>query len=342
MAASGRVPGIVDVARLAEVSVGTVSNVLNNPAKVSPQTFQRVTVAIDKLGFVRNANARNLAQGSSSAIGLSLIDISNTLFVDIARGAQKAASEANMNLLLANADNHFELQNKNLEFFEGARVDGILLTPMQDSRASIERVRRHGRPVVVMNYTSDEKDICTVLVDNEQVGYLAARHQIETGRTRIAFVGGHDDLQPVHLRRHGVRRAVAEERGVTLEEISTTDLNRESGNRIAKHLAARAVSNRPDAVIAVTDLLAAGMIDELSGQRISVPWDVAVMGCDDNAAALGGSIPLSTVGLRGYDMGLESTKLLIEEIRTGNSHRHRTVTLPPVLIARESTLGRKR
>ncbi|MFF1572543.1 LacI family DNA-binding transcriptional regulator [Leifsonia sp. NPDC058292] len=338
----GRVPGITDVARLAAVSVGTVSNVLNNPRKVAPHTLTRVVDAIETLGFVRNTNARNLAQGTSQAIGLSLIDISNTLFVDIARGAQEAAAEAGLNLLLANADNDFETQNKNLAFLDGARVDGMLLAPMQDSQASIERVRRRGRPVVVINYVSDVQDACTVLVDNELVGYLAARHLLDLGRTRIAFVGGSDDLQPVHLRRAGARRAIEEEAGrISLEELSTSDLNEAGGRKAGITLAERPPDTRPDGVIAVTDLVGAGAIEELYRRGIAVPGDIAVMGCDYNSGAWGGSVPLTTVSMRGYDIGRESARLLIEEITSPPAaHIHRTVMLQPDLIERESTVGR--
>ena len=123
------------------------------------------------------------------------------MFVDVARGAQVAAREAGMNMLLANADNDGEQQDESLDFFDGTRVAGVLLAPMHDSRAGIERLRRHGRPVVVLNYDAEPHDGCSVLIDNEQAGYLAARHMIDLGRTRLAFVGGRDNLQPVHLRR---------------------------------------------------------------------------------------------------------------------------------------------
>ena len=84
-----------------------------------------------------------------------------------------------------------------------------MLAPMQNSRPAIDRLRRHGRPVVVLNYASGSRDVCTVLVDNE-VGHLAARHLIEQGRTSIAFVAGMDELQPLALQRRGVKQAVAE------------------------------------------------------------------------------------------------------------------------------------
>jgi LacI family transcriptional regulator len=336
---------MADVAAHAGVSLGTVSNVLNHPHKVSESTILKVRAAIDALGFVRDSNASSLAAGGSSKnIGLVVIDISNTLFVDVARGAQAAASAVDMHLMLANSDNDPALQDANVEFFDSARVAGILLAPASDCTDSIRTVRAHNRPVVLLNYDPQPRDCCSVLVDNEHVGYLAARHLIDEGRTRLAFVGGRDDLQPVHLRRTGVRRAVAETGGrVTLEEIATPDLNPPSGIEAGERLAARALQDRPDGVIGVTDLLGMAVIEVFTRHGIVVPDAAAVMGCDFNSAAWGGAIPLTSVRMRGFDMGLESVRLLIDEITTpAEEHGHRTIMLEPVLEIRESTVGRDR
>lgn len=337
-----RVPSINDVAARAGVSIATVSNVLNHPAKVSPDTIQRVNDAIAELGFARNSAARQLAAGQSKTVGLVIVDISNSLFVDIARGAQRSAVEVGFNVLVANSDNDFERQNADLAFFDEARVAGILLAPMQDSTQGIERARRHGRPVVVLNYDAQPHDCCAVLVDNEKAGYIAAKHMIDIGRTRLAFVGGRDYLQPVHRRRMGVQRAVAETRGrVRLEEIETADLTPASGSSVGGELSARTAVERPDGIIAVTDLLGMAIVQELSSAGISVPTDVAVMGCDHNSAAWGGTIPLTSVQMRGLEMGAEGFRLLLQEVASNSGdHVHEIVMLEPALVVRESTIGR--
>lgn len=338
-----RSPSIADVAAAAGVALGTVSNVLNHPHKVAAGTRERVQQAIEELGFVRNASARELAAGRSMTLGLVVIDISNSLFVDIARGAQRAAGVEGLNLMIANSDNSFERQRADLDFFNEARVAGVLLAPAQDSSADVARLRRHGRPVVLLNYDSGVDDSCRVLIDNERVGYLAARHLIDLGRTRLAFVGGRDFLQPVYLRRNGVRRAVAEEGGrVTLEELPTETLEPPGGTAAGEEFAHRPRDSRPDGVIAVTDLLGMAIIQVFNARGISVPGDVAVMGCDYNSAAWGGTIPLTSVRMRGLEMGQEGVRLLTEELRSDLSeHRHVTVLLEPDLVIRESTVGRE-
>lgn len=333
---------MTDVARHAGVALGTVSNVLNHPQKVAPATLARVQAAIEELGFVRNTNARQLAAGSSRSIGLVVIDISNSLFVDVARGAQRSASTLGMNVLVANSDNQAEQQRADLDFFDEARVAGVLLAPMEDARDDVARLRSHGRQVVLVNFDSGLGDACQVLVDNEEVGYLAARHLIDLGRTRLAFVGGRDYLQPVRLRREGVRRAVGEEGGrVSLIELPTENLNPPGGLDAGAALADMPEDARPDGVIAVTDLLGMAIIQVFNARGISVPADVAVMGCDHNSAAWGGMIPLTSVQMQGLAMGHEAVRLLLDEIADDPAaHVHRTTMLRPELVVRESTAGR--
>ena len=108
------------------------SNVLNNPDKVTERTRLKVEAAIAELGFVRNSAARALAARRTDTVGLILIDIGNSLFVDIARGAESAASQAQLRLLLANSDSTRTKQDNYLELFDQARVAGVLLTPLEE------------------------------------------------------------------------------------------------------------------------------------------------------------------------------------------------------------------
>jgi LacI family transcriptional regulator len=201
-------PTIEDVAALAGVSTGTASNVLNHPHKVAPATVAKVERVIAELGFSRNSIASALASGDTRTLGLVVVNFRNSLFVDIASGAQRGARARGFALQLASADGDADQQEAHLDLFDSARVSGLMLAPMQNSRPAIDRLRRHGRPVVVLNYDSGSNDVCTVLVDNEQAGYLAARHLIGLGRTSITFIAGRYEFQPVAApgntaRRHG-------------------------------------------------------------------------------------------------------------------------------------------
>ncbi|MDH2443145.1 LacI family DNA-binding transcriptional regulator [Amnibacterium sp. CER49] len=337
----GGTPTLQDVAARAGVSIGTVSNVLNHPEKVTTSTRSRVAAAIAELGFSRNTMASALASGRTSTFGAVVPTFRNSLFVDLASGAQRAAKERGFRLQLASADSDILLQDEHVEFLTGARVTGLLLAPMQESRVEIEQVRRRGVPVVLLNYVSAEHDVCTVLIDNEQVGYLAATHLIELGRRRILWVGGRYDYQPTTLRRRGVLRAVAEHPDVRLEQLEVEDIEAGGGAVAGRYVADSPAGRRPDAVLAVTDMLGMGTISTLIAAGLGVPGDVAVLGCDHNSAAWGGAIPLTSVSMQGEEMGEEGVRLLLEELaHEGDAHAHRTVVLQPHVVARESTIGR--
>jgi len=334
-------PSMSDVARLAGVALGTVSNVLNNPEKVSTDTLARVQSAIDELGFVRNRAARSLAAGTSSTIGFVLVDLSNSFFVDMARGAEEVAEEEGMSLLLANSDVLEAKQKRYLNLFDEERVAGILLAPIPGHPDGLQRVRGHGRDVVLLNDSTDAKDICSVVVNNVHGGYLAARHLIELGRRRILFAGGDDSLVPVRDRRIGVERAIAETNGaVSLDVIVTDEVQAKHGREVGSVVLSRAAADRPDGIVAAADLLALGILQSLAGSDIRVPEDIAIIGHDNNRAAWDGVIPLSTISQPGHDVGASAAALLIEEIRQPARHVHKKVILEPSLIARESTLGR--
>jgi LacI family transcriptional regulator len=332
-------PSMNDVARLAGVSLGTVSHVLNKPEIVSPKTIARVAAAIDELGFVRNDAARSLAAGRSNTVGLILTDVGNSLFVDIARGAEKAASSAGRSLLLANSDVTFEKQESYLDIFDEARVAGIILAPLDAGLDGVDRVRRHGRNIVLVNYAGDRTDCCSVVVDEEHGGYLAAMHLMDIGRTRLLFAGGPQDLHAVTARREGALRAVRERGGgVTLGIIMSRNLKSASGRSIARRLIDD--GPLPDGILAPADQLAAGLIHELTDAGITVPTDIAVIGYDNNQFASEAAIPMSTVSQPGHEMGEAALHLLIDEIDNSRTHEHRRITLEPSLIIRRSTVAR--
>lgn len=335
-----RRPKIRDVAEHAGVSVGTVSHVLNHPDKVSATTIARVRASIEALGFVRDANASSLAAGGSRSIGLVVIDLGNSMFVDVALGAQEMATDAGLNLLLAASQDDFALQGRNVDFFDEARVAGLLLAPMQDSSGQTSRLLARGRPVILVNYDPGDDDVCSVIVDNEQVGYLAGRHMIERGCQRLMFVHGDLAMQPVRHRLDGFRRAVREGAGrVRIEEVQTPDFTAASGRVVAERVVARGPATRPDGVVAVTDLLAAGFIGRMAESGVRVPDDMAVMGCDDNSSAPRGEVTLTTVAMGGVELGRAAMRLLMEEMVGDRSHVHQRVVVEPHLIAGGSTAG---
>ena len=328
-------PRIQDVARRAGMAIGTVSNVLNNPDLVSEQTRVKVETAIAELGFVRNSAARALAARRTDTVGLVLIDIGNSLFVDVARGAESAAGRAQLKLLLANSDSTRTKQDSYLELFDQARVAGVLLTPLEEPLDVAHAVLGHGRPVVLVIATAADPLTCSVMVNEELGGYLAASHLLRRGARRLVFIAGFPELRLIRRRLAGVERAVAEA-GASLEVVEAPNLAIATGREVARQVLS---SQSVDGVVCPSDLLAVGVIQAATDFGIRVPDELLVVGYDDNHFASESSIPVSTVSLPGYRMGELAIELLLDEIRQGSSHVHRTVMLDPHLIPRRSTSG---
>lgn len=348
MSTVAREPGIprraatmADVARLAGVSQGTVSHALNHPDRLTPDMLRRVQDAIDELGFVRNSAARSLAVGTSRSVGFVLVDLSNSLFVDMARGAEAAAAEQGMFLTIANSDIQAGKQATYLDLFHQERVAGVLLSPVEDSMRGVDRVRAQGLDVVVVDAPAPD-GFCSVQTNNRSAGYMAARHLLEQGRRRLVFVGGPRTLRAIADRMTGAELAVAEVPGATLEHLPTQQLRAEHGRAAGEALAERPENTMPDGIVAAADLLAMGVQQTLlTRTALRIPQDVALVACDDNRSAYDTVVPISTVTLPGYAMGRAAMELLLEELRDPDGHEHHGVVIEPGLVVRESTVGRR-
>ncbi|MDP9027790.1 MAG: LacI family transcriptional regulator [Actinomycetota bacterium] len=344
------VPTMVTVAREAGVSVATVSNALNNPDRVASDTLTRVREVIDRLGFIRNNAARSLVTRRSDGLGLVVPDLENSLFVDMARGAQTSGRELGLNLLVANSGfsldsmredpEHPDQQDQYLDYFAEARVRGLLLSPMRDPRSGMGRIREHIVPIVVLNWDDPEPDWCTVVMDNEQVGRLAIEHLVSTGIRRVYFLCPQAPLQPLVDRRRGAFAAAAA-LGVTVIEVATDDLWSLDGRVAAGPIIdAWTAADGQIALLGVTDAVALGTLEALrSRPHIRVPTDIAVMGMDDNHHADHSDwITLTSFDFPGFQMGEQAIRMLADELAAPvGTHVHQRIVLPAEVHPRAST-----
>lgn len=327
-----------DVAREAGVSVGTVSNVLNRPEIVSPATVERVTLAIERLGFVRNDAARQLRAGRSHTIGLVVLDTRNPFFTDLAHGAQNRALTEGYTVLLGGSDESSDRESTLLDLFEEQRVAGVLISPVRTDLSRLWRLRESGTPVVLVDRGSSDHSFSSVSVDDVKGGSAAAQHLVDIGRRRIAFIGGPLDIEQVSQRLEGAQSVIARYADAALTVYPTEALTVLEGRRIAEQIAALPASKRPDAIFAANDLLAMGVIQALvmSGS-LRVPEDIALVGYDDIDFASAAVVPITSVRQPSSEIGATAVELLLRET-TGASEREQIV-FQPELIARASTLG---
>jgi LacI family transcriptional regulator len=336
------VVNIREVASHAGVSAGTVSNVLNRPEIVAPSTRARVREAIAELGFVPNGTARQLRRGRGRVLGLVVLDMSNPFFTDVARGVDGAAGAAGMAVIFCNSASDPAREASYLDLLEEQRVQGVLIAPMGDPSERLLRLRERGILVVLLDRLAQRPDLCSVSVDDLLGGELALRHLIEAGHRRIAFVGGPPELVQVRDRFQGALRA-ARAAGLAedcLTPVDTTSIDitaAAAGRDAAGRVLGMPRARRPTAVFCANDMLALGVLQGLTQQRVRVPDDIAIVGYDDIEFAAAAAVPLSSVRQPRQRLGRAAAELLLDEADHPERHEHRQMVLTPELVVRESS-----
>ncbi len=334
---------IKKVAEHAGVSVGTVSNVLNKPDVVATATRERVQAAIAELGFIRNESARQLRAGRSRTIGLVVLDVANPFFTDVAHGAEAVAEENGSLITLCNSADDPEREARHLNHLEEQRAQGVLITPVDADNGRVQRLIERGIPTVLVDRRSTRGSCCSVAVDDVNGGRLAGAHLLEQGHQRICFVGGPFSIRQVSDRYDGINGALSEHGGedVQLQVIEKPTLTVASGRSAGVEIADTTADLRPTAVFCANDLMALGLLQEMTMRGLRVPDDIAIIGYDDIEFAAAAAVPLSSVRQPREQLGRSATELLLEEINEPDTHRHRQVVFEPELIVRESTAARR-
>ncbi|HWG25613.1 LacI family DNA-binding transcriptional regulator [Actinospica sp.] len=339
-----RTVGIKDVAREAGVSVGTVSNVINRPDTVARATRERVQEVVRHLGYVRSESARQLRAGASRIVGLLVLDMGNPFFVDVARGAERAARAAGLGVMVCNSASSPDEEAEYLSMFVEQRVRGVLVTPADPTGRDLDLLRRHGIPYVVVDAIVDDTEdgggSCSVSVDDVAGGEMAVAHLLAQGHRSIAFVSGVGHGRPqIRDRWKGACRAVALA-GLAPETV------REILPDVAASIGADAVArlldlpDRPTAVFCANDMLALGVLQALFAAGIKVPEEIALVGYDDIQFAAAAAVPLTSVRQPAAEMGRIAAEMLVRESAADHDvegHAHRHVVLQPELVARASS-----
>lgn len=328
-----------EVASLAQVSIGTVSNVLNNPDRVLPATRERVERAIAELGWVPNKQAQQLRAGRGNTIGLAVMDVTNPFFADVLRGAQATLAAEGYSATIGDADNDLERQTTILRGFLEQRVRGVILGPIGIAPEEVDELTRSGIATVLVDRFAEGVGCCTVGVDDVAGGRIAVEHLVAQGHRAAAFVGGPSSLDQIRDRRDGAQQA-ALAGGATLLVISVNQLDFAAGRRAADELALLDADERPTGVFCANDLVAIGLLQGVMAQGLRVPDDIAIVGYDDIDFAAAAAVPLSSVAQPRRDLGATAAALLLAEIDHDDPldpHAHQSIRFTPTLVVRDSS-----
>lgn len=329
---------IADVARLAGVSIATVSRVLSPgsaPHPVNPATAERVRRAAAELDFVPSALARGLASSRSGLLGFVVPDLADPHYPQVAGGAEEAARAAGLSVIVCNTLGDTSRLLEYLQLLRARRVDAVIVSGGGSlGAAELDALERSGRPVVLIGRPTTSGCVLPyVAVDNEAAGRDVARHLVlEAGRRKLVHLAG-PSRQTTMLDRAKGFQAEAAHLGVPCA-LAETDGSPDDGARVTASLLARAGGSQPDALFAATDRLAIAALGAAHDARIAVPRDLAVMGFDDLPLAPYLRPSLSSVTQPGPKLGEAAVRLALT---AASGSRVEPVLLPARIVPRGTT-----
>jgi LacI family transcriptional regulator len=328
---------IEDVAKLANVSISTVSRVINRRQLVNEATCQRVEAAIRQLRYRPNVFARGLMIRKSGIVGLVLPDLHGEFYSEIIRGANLQARETNHNLLLSSALPSDDAQSWLSAIGQRAMIDGLAIMISDTMAAGIaQTLSELNMPIVVLDDEIDGVQHDAVTIDQREGALAVMRHVVEVcGAKRVFFVGGLETNIDTQAR-YKAYRDTLRKAGLKFNkaDVYHLDYTYESAYRLAMDNV-RAWAGAKHCVFAANDEMAAGIIAGANAMKVSVPDDLGIVGFDDTRVAQMTKPLLTTVRVPMSSMGAKAIDLLCQRIADPDRPPAK-VSLPARLVVRES------
>ncbi|MFC4388194.1 catabolite control protein A [Gracilibacillus marinus] len=326
---------IYDVAREANVSMATVSRVVNGNPNVKPATRKKVLATIERLGYRPNAVARGLASKKTTTVGVIIPDISSIFFSELARGIDDIATMYKYNIILSNSDQNKEKELRLINTMFEKQVDGLIYMGATISEEHVQQLKTSPVPVALAATIDGSDTIPSVNIDYEQAAYEATKYLIENGTEHPIYVTGVEDSVVYERKLNGYKKAL-EESNVTFNENYKieVDFSYEAGLDAASKIVE--MEDYPKAIFAATDEIALGIIHGLQDKGMNVPEDVEVFGFDNTRLATMVRPTLTTVVQPMYDIGAVAMRLLTKFMNK-ETVEEKNVVLPHQIVKRNST-----
>lgn len=327
---------IYDVAREANVSMATVSRVVNGNPNVKPATRKKVLEVIDRLGYRPNAVARGLASKKTTTVGVIIPDISNIFYAELARGIEDIATMYKYNIILSNSDQNTEKELHLLNTMLGKQVDGILFLGGHISEEHVQEFERSPVPIVLAGAVEETNKVPSVNIDYKAASFDAVSELLEKGHKRIGFVSGpfHDTIN-MKFKLEGYREALAKagveySDDLVVEGEYTYDSGLEAWQKFSE------LPDKPTAIFVGNDETALGVVHGAQDQNVSIPEEVEIISFDNTRLALMVRPQLTSVVQPLYDIGAVAMRLLTKYMNK-ETVEESTVVLPHRLEYRNST-----
>lgn len=330
---------IADIAKELGIAPATVSRALSDHPEISASTKKKVKSAAKRLDYRPNKMASSLRSGKTKIIGVLIPTAEHLFFGSVIHGISNIASEHGYDVLIYQSNESEEFEKKGIDTFIGARVDGILVSISKNTVdfSHFKSVKDKNIPIAFFDRSNDDLGISSVCTDDFMGGFMATKSLMDSGYKRIAHISG-----PLHIKAFAERvrgyKSALNEIGIPINEklIYKGDISIDAGREGVKYFLG--LENKPDAIFAVEDFTALGVLKELKGLSINVPAQFGVIGfCND---LFGEHITpsLSTVDQKTVQMGEEAFKLIYELIQNSEDKiNNQKRILSPTLLIRDSS-----
>lgn len=326
---------IKDVAKRANVSIATVSRVINGLGGVRPQTEKRILNAIEELNYSPNNLARSMVRRRTQTIGVIVPDIANPFFPEVIKGIEMRAREHGFTTILSNTNESVEEEFRILNALRERRVDGLIVTTANEHTSPLLEMSSEEIPVVLLDRYMEGCSYDGVLIDNVTGSYSAVRHLIDEGHHRIGLIAGPSDVTPGRERTKGYEKALRDY-GIQIEKdyMMEGDFREESGYRCGARLLS--MNQPPTAIFSSNNLMTLGLMKCIRDKGIKLGKEITVVGFDDLDIASFIEPPLTVVSRPMRKMGEIAAELLIERIEGIEIEQPRKIVLVPQLLVRQS------
>ena len=334
-----------DIAKQAGVSVASVSYVINGKKQLSQETTKRIVDAINESNYSPHTLAKSLRLGKTLTIGVIVEDIRGLPIANIVNGVEEHLESNGYQMILNDLhmleklynqydqiEEFKEYINDRVQLLLRTHVDGIVYVGLHDRH--IDSIIKQIDTPFVYAYSHGTRKDHYVTYNNFDSAINATNYLINHGHREIAVIAGHPNSFPTHERMKGFVSAI-EKAGLQLREeyVCYGDWEYDSGYHLTKKLLS--LSNRPTAIFAMNDLMAAGSLNSAQESGLKIPQDLSIIGFDNREIARYLPVPLTTIQLPNTEIGHESAKMLLS-LAEGRPVKHNCIILPCSLIERSS------
>ncbi len=326
---------IKEVAKEAEVSIATVSHVINETRYVSPELTDRVERAMEKLGYKPNAVARSLKTEKTQTIGLIVSDISNPFFSSLLRGAEDHSMENDHSLIVCNTDETLAKEQLYVDILMQKSVDGLIIAPTGKSDENLKRLVHNNISFVFVDRRIEDIDSDAVLSENKEGAYRATKHLLELGHRRIGLILGLQSVQTSGERFAGYKAAITEY-GIDVDENIVKRGNSKVKGSVEAVEAILSMSDKPTAIFSTNNLMTIGAMRGIKNMGYRCPEDISLVGFDDYEWSSTFAPALTTVAQKPYKIGATAAEVLFERM-TDREKPTEEIRIPVEFLLRDST-----